>query len=124
MVSGNFKCIGTPQHIKSKYGKGFEIEVKIKNIKKEEIEEVRNVNHIEGYTVDPMELGPLLSTLQASETTRRQISKDGAGSYIWNDLSTNNRCSINEIIEFYMIQARMERVQYMLDNALQGIEII
>ena len=23
MVSGNFKCIGTPQHIKSKYGKGF-----------------------------------------------------------------------------------------------------
>jgi ABC-type multidrug transport system ATPase subunit len=25
MVEGNFKCIGTPQHIKSKYGKGFEI---------------------------------------------------------------------------------------------------
>lgn len=25
MVSGNFKCIGTPQHIKSKFGKGFEI---------------------------------------------------------------------------------------------------
>jgi ATP-binding cassette subfamily A (ABC1) protein 3 len=23
MVEGNFKCIGTPQHIKSKYGKGF-----------------------------------------------------------------------------------------------------
>ena len=25
MVSGNFKCIGTPQHIKSKFGKGFEL---------------------------------------------------------------------------------------------------
>ena len=23
MVKGNFKCIGTPQHIKSKYGDGF-----------------------------------------------------------------------------------------------------
>lgn len=25
MVNGNFKCIGTPQHIKSKYGEGYEI---------------------------------------------------------------------------------------------------
>ena len=23
MVNGNFKCIGTPQHIKSKYGEGY-----------------------------------------------------------------------------------------------------
>lgn len=30
MVSGNFRCMGTPQHIKSKYGDGFEIEFKIK----------------------------------------------------------------------------------------------
>ena len=41
MVNGNFKCIGTPQHIKSKFGKGFELEVKIKNIKKEEIDKIR-----------------------------------------------------------------------------------
>lgn len=41
MVKGNFKCIGTPQHIKSKYGKGFEIQIKIKNVKKEEIEKKR-----------------------------------------------------------------------------------
>lgn len=25
MVKGNFQCIGTPQHIKSKYGEGMEI---------------------------------------------------------------------------------------------------
>jgi ATP-binding cassette, subfamily A (ABC1), member 2 len=29
MVKGNFKCIGTPQHIKNKYGEGFEMEVKL-----------------------------------------------------------------------------------------------
>ena len=23
MVNGSFKCLGTPQHIKSKYGKGY-----------------------------------------------------------------------------------------------------
>ena len=29
MVNGSFKCFGSAQHIKNKYGTGFEIEVKI-----------------------------------------------------------------------------------------------
>ena len=35
MVKGNFKCMGSPQYIKSKYGKGFEIEIKLKTIKRD-----------------------------------------------------------------------------------------
>lgn len=31
MVGGNFKCLGTPQHIKSKYGEGYEIQIKLLN---------------------------------------------------------------------------------------------
>ena len=27
-VNGNFKCIGSVQHIKNKFGKGYEAEVK------------------------------------------------------------------------------------------------
>jgi ATP-binding cassette, subfamily A (ABC1), member 3 len=30
MVHGQFKCFGSSQHIKDKYGMGFEIEVKIR----------------------------------------------------------------------------------------------
>lgn len=30
MVDGHFKCFGSSQHIKNKYGMGFEIEVKIR----------------------------------------------------------------------------------------------
>lgn len=29
MVRGNFRCLGTPQHIKHKYGEGYELEVKM-----------------------------------------------------------------------------------------------
>ena len=29
MVQGNFRCMGTPQHIKNKFGEGYELEVKI-----------------------------------------------------------------------------------------------
>ena len=47
MVNGNFKCIGTPQHIKSKFGKGYEIEVKLKLITKEEISFIKRQHGLE-----------------------------------------------------------------------------
>ena len=37
MVKGNFKCIGTIQHLKNKFGEGYEVEIKIKIPTREEI---------------------------------------------------------------------------------------
>jgi ATP-binding cassette subfamily A (ABC1) protein 3 len=51
MVNGNFKCIGTPQHIKSKFGKGFEIEIKVRNVKIDEIEKVKSELKITPTTI-------------------------------------------------------------------------
>ena len=36
MVNGSFKCFGSAQHIKNKYGTGFEIEVKIAQLSEQE----------------------------------------------------------------------------------------
>jgi ATP-binding cassette subfamily A (ABC1) protein 3 len=36
MVNGEFKCFGTSQHIKNKYGTGYEIELKIKTLNETE----------------------------------------------------------------------------------------
>ena len=32
MVDGRFRCFGSPQYLKSKYGIGYEVEVKIKSL--------------------------------------------------------------------------------------------
>lgn len=32
MVEGKFKCFGSAQYLKNKYGMGYELEVKIKNL--------------------------------------------------------------------------------------------
>jgi ATP-binding cassette subfamily A (ABC1) protein 3 len=37
MVQGTFKCMGSTQHIKNKFGTGYEIEVKIRNLTEDEI---------------------------------------------------------------------------------------
>ena len=35
MVNGQFKCFGSSQHIKNKYGMGFELEIKIRPLTSE-----------------------------------------------------------------------------------------
>ena len=41
MVNGTFKCLGSVQHIKSKFGKGYEIDIKIMQTDAKRIEEMR-----------------------------------------------------------------------------------
>merc|ERR1719181_1387637 len=40
MVDGEFKCFGTSQHIKNKYGTGYEIEIKIRLLSEQESNEM------------------------------------------------------------------------------------
>lgn len=42
MVGGNFKCFGSSQHIKDKYGDGYEFEIKIKSLEEAEIMQIKN----------------------------------------------------------------------------------
>jgi ATP-binding cassette subfamily A (ABC1) protein 3 len=41
MVAGRFKCFGSSQHIKAKYGTGYELEIKIRYLKEEDIKEIK-----------------------------------------------------------------------------------
>jgi len=38
---GIFKCFGSVQHIKNKFGTGYEIEIKIKNASQEQKDDIR-----------------------------------------------------------------------------------
>lgn len=40
MVDGEFKCFGTSQHIKNKFGTGYEIEIKVRLLSEEETGEM------------------------------------------------------------------------------------
>ena len=60
MMEGNFRCIGTPQEIKTKYGKGFEIEVKIQKPDMRIIDSIKKKNSILEDEVKKESLSDLL----------------------------------------------------------------
>ncbi len=72
MVKGGiFKCFGTPQHIKDKFGTGFVIEIKAQQPIPEEVDEVRegilNPDSVENPALKEALQRPTLTTEEASE---------------------------------------------------------
>lgn len=50
MVKGGiFKCFGSAQHIKNKFGTGFVIEIKIKTLNDSELNRVENEYYRQGF---------------------------------------------------------------------------
>ncbi|XP_076264015.1 ATP binding cassette subfamily A member 3 isoform X2 [Rhynchophorus ferrugineus] len=49
MVNGNFKCLGSTQHLKNKFAEGYTLTIKIKKTERSGSETPHNTNDIEGY---------------------------------------------------------------------------
>ena len=41
MVGGRFKCFGSSQHIKDKYGTGYEVEIKVRTLSENEVTKIK-----------------------------------------------------------------------------------
>jgi len=50
MVAGGFRCFGSSQHIKNKYGTGYEIEMKIRDLSEQETIDTLKAVGMDGYT--------------------------------------------------------------------------
>jgi ATP-binding cassette subfamily A (ABC1) protein 3 len=76
MVEGSIQCIGPVQKLKNKYGKGFEIEVKINIPTKEEIDEKRAFLQLTtAFDLTPEEVEILLERLNLNDL--KEEIKDG-----------------------------------------------
>jgi ATP-binding cassette subfamily A (ABC1) protein 3 len=110
MVKGNFKCIGTPQHIKSKYGEGFEIEVKLNALPKSRIEAaMQALNLGSRRIIKENEFEAVLEFLKVGAEDRLEISEGGSGNYIYNSLKAGKKeVETFTLVEFLEI-CRLER---------------
>ena len=71
MVNGQFKCLGSVQHLKTKYGKGYSLIIKCKN----QSESMREVELVEEF-VKLNIIGAVMKDKQ-QETLFYQISNEG-----------------------------------------------
>ena len=89
MVEGKIKCIGSVQHLKNKYGKGFELETKIRQVTKEDIRQLlKGDSKIEQSSLIRSHDG-LVNFIKSigKQEVLNQINKNGQGAFIVNDVS-------------------------------------
>lgn len=123
MVKGGiFKCFGTPQHIKDKFGTGFVIEIKAQMPIQEEIDEVRE-GILSPDSVEDPELKKALSRpiLTAEETSKILTASQVPGIVIESILNLDVKVGENENEE----EAAMKvlRKKFTLNEIAQDIFI-
>ena len=118
MVSGVMRCLGNTQHIKTKYGGGYEMEIKLNLINKTEIlEALKAVGFVNEHeqnslitreqvkrVLEDNDLGDLVS----------QISEEGTGSPIHMELIKNEQVSLQLVFDWLLTEIRGKKLQVFL----------
>lgn len=90
MAAGEFKCFGSSQHIKDKFGTGYELEVKIRTLTEEEVNQsLKNFNIANGDSMIGM--NEVKTILGGNEMLADEIRADGLGVEFFNIFAQGKR---------------------------------
>lgn len=125
MVNGEFKCLGSIQHIKNKFGKGYEIEVKTQVPSPVEIDSVlARLGMPRGSRVALTRIEELLGRLGAIHLNE-EISPKGSGSSLFLELRKPLGLAVEMLAEYFIIQSEYgPRIMNFLRTQLGNFSII
>jgi len=103
MVDGQFKCFGSSQHIKDKYGLGFEIEVKVRPLSDTEIEQLKAKAGVTSEAVSKAGLAALMRKL-GYEDMKHEIIEGGLGSDLHRVLTRTGKLYVDELMRWAHIE--------------------
>lgn len=134
MAGGNLRCLGSAQQLKSKFGQGYQLEMKIKNVETSDKDYLdiltRLANSIDVDEEDAIERGDeIFLNLEQTKEALKEIADDGyfdkmvsdenpngQGYPIWKEANSPSGIDLAEVAEFATSEVRM-RVLYEFINA-------
>jgi len=96
MVNGQFRCFGSSQHIKDKYGTGYEIEIKIKSLTEAD---TRDMIKQFGDSLDEKACRQILEDSGNLELAD-ELKENGVGSEYYSQLSKGEKIETGEFIRW------------------------
>ena len=110
MVDGQFKCFGSSQHIKNKYGMGFELEIKIRPLSDSDILTLKQkAAVINSEAVSKSDLVALMGKLGYSEMAS-EICEGGLGNDLHRVLLKSGKLYVDELIKWAHIERNGARL--------------
>jgi ATP-binding cassette, subfamily A (ABC1), member 3 len=114
MVNGQLQCLGTTQHLKSKYGTGFEVEVKTAMPSAQELDALYVRVHTAGHSlVTRPDLAGFCAALGRPEWDA-EVAEKGGGAVLHAILEADGTIAVRAFAEWWVAQGRAEALQAFL----------
>ena len=128
MVKGGvFRCFGSSQHIKNKYGTGYEIEIKVRKITNEALMEMASTyNMAKTESLSLNELIQIMTDLKVDPKLIAEVKIDGLGEDLVKESLENEDSSVsisNFLLWLYIEQAGMAIVKQLVEQ-FESVEIL
>ena len=123
MVSGLFKCFGSSQHIKNKYGTGYEIEVKIKTLKEQEVNEIlQQLGFEAGAKLSREECVDILQ--KTTPELIEELAEDGVGDDFFEYFKQGLKVEGAEFIRWQLVESQGNKVIDHLQQQFQELTLL
>ncbi|CAM9541397.1 unnamed protein product [Ascophyllum nodosum] len=124
MVGGRLRCLGSSQHLKTRFGKGFQLEARVAAIPHEEIDSMTEI--LADATGDSSQirndLSVLRSALLAAEVPEleSEITESGRGATVYHAFATQGMIPTREFAAWICVEKKCTRVIDFVYNNFEG----
>lgn len=136
MANGRLRCIGSAQHLKSKFGKNFQIELKISAIDPSDFDYQETWHALcptaspddeesstpdTGHHFDLEETIATLNNLTGDSSFSSTVNAENTYGYaIWKEATSVRGCPIDELAEFATLEMRLRNIDESMKTAFPG----
>eukprot|EP00903_Cladosiphon_okamuranus_P008962 g8576.t1 len=124
MVGGRLRCLGTSQHLKTRFGKGFQLEARVRAIASEETDSMMAtlaapMNGLGTLGNDGAMLRAALAAAQAPEL-ESEISPTGRGASIYHAIANQGGVHVRELAAWICVEKKCSRVIDFMNQNFAG----
>lgn len=123
MVDGQFKCFGSSQHIKDKYGMGFEIELKIRQLTDDQVKEKQQLIKSNNEFVTTSGVRALLEKV-GHENLFHEISENGFGSDLYRIMQKSGKLYVPEVLRWAHIEENGQSFIKFLEKKFKEFQLL
>lgn len=127
MVRGGiFKCFGSSQHIKNKYGTGYEVQFKIRKPSKADLEAMLQLTGVTGDMSSLISLSDAKNCcLSVEKIILEEIKEDGLGSDLATESQANDgRVIVENLLQYLFVQINGIKIISSLASIFDRVEMV
>jgi len=123
MVDGRLRCLGSAQHLKSRFGLGFQLEIGLTLPNEQEVNEIasRIQTTVEDGRVKLTDLPTILTQLGYDlNTWTQKFTEHGTASILYHEMVGRGSTSVTDLASFLCLENRALRAETFVNNNFKG----